>query len=1060
MLWLLLSLALADDVPPTEEAPEGEEPAPGDEESAEEEEPEWDISKPHGATHEVSLSLNEGTWMSVSVHGDTLVFDLLGDLWSIPLAGGTASRLTEGPAWDIQPRFSPDGEWIAFVSDRDGNEQLWKMRPDGTDAEQLTDEEEARVTDPLWDPTGPYVIGRRRTVDTRSIGVTELWQIHLDGGAGVALTSKDDNPHAGEATADGRYVYFSSRHGRFDYNNDPVGGLWDIRRLDRQTGEIRTIAGGTGSATRPTLAPDGKTLAFISRDRDQTLLEVLDLESGRRTVRADWLSHDEMEGFALHGTYPRIDWVGADVVLWASGKLWRVAPDGARAEIPFTAVGSWSLHDVPRATQAIPDEVAARVIRWPRENPIDGRLAFSAMGALWLRDGDGAVTRLSEGTGYAPAWSPDGETLAWTSWKDCPDGPGAAGSGPDCEGALHLTRGKRTETIPLGGQLLSPAWSDDGEQLVLLRARPRSLSAHLHAPWYELLLLTRERREWNVRVVGTAESRGAVSRAPRLFLRDGRIFFLADRPPESRKPAESALVSINLNGRDRREHLIFAGADEVVPDPSFERVAFVQNHQAHVVAFPKTAKPVRVPDGGMPSRNLTDVVGDWLDWSPDGSALTWMQGPDRYTLPITTLEEDEEDEGDVELPEPERIDLRLPAAAPEGLLALTHARLLTMEGDAVIEDATVVIDGDRIITITPGGAPPAGARVVDCTGKTITPGLIDVHAHLHYTAGEILPEQEWRYQTALDFGVTTVHDPSAPTELVFTQAERAAAGLMDGPRVYSTGFVLYGALSNEGAKTPDRDAAFAHVERLSALGAQSVKVYQQSRRDQRQWYADACREQGLLCVAEGGGDLWMNLTMAADGLHAIEHALPVAPLYADVRGFLAASASKDTAGTAYSPTLLVAYGGLSGERYFWQHHDPLDDARLLRHAPRRALDGRFWRRPSLIRDGDWHHQEIARSAAALAREGTLVTLGAHGQLQGLGVHWELWALAGEGAMTPMEALAAGTIEGARYLGLESELGSIAVGKRADLIILDADPREDIHNTTAIHMVVAGGQVWE
>src|SRR5262249_30002118 len=153
-------------------------------------------------------------------------------------------------------------------------------------------------------------------------------------------------------------------------------------------------------------------------------------------------------------------------------------------------------------------------------------------------------------------------------------------------------------------------------------------------------------------------------------------------------------------------------------------------------------------------------------------------------------------------------------------------------------------------------------------------GLVDVHAHLHFSSADILPEQEWRYQTELDFGVTTVQDPSTVTDLVFTQQERVEAGLEKGPRVYSTGAGLYGALASDAAVTPDPDAARAHVRRMKAVGATSVKVYQQSQRERRQWYVQACDEEHVLCVPEGGGDTFMDLSMVVDGFQSVEHALP------------------------------------------------------------------------------------------------------------------------------------------------------------------------------------------
>jgi imidazolonepropionase-like amidohydrolase len=174
----------------------------------------------------------------------------------------------------------------------------------------------------------------------------------------------------------------------------------------------------------------------------------------------------------------------------------------------------------------------------------------------------------------------------------------------------------------------------------------------------------------------------------------------------------------------------------------------------------------------------------------------------------------------------------------------------------------------------------------------------------------------------------------------------------------------------------------------------------------------------------------------------------VAPLYADVRGLYAAS------GAAYTPTLLVAYGGLSGEHLYWQEEDLLSDQKLWRYLPAGSLDQMARRRGVLVRDGDWFHRSVAASAADLQRDGVPVTLGAHGQLQGLGVHWELWAL-GE-AMGPLGALRAATADAALYLGMADHLGSIEEGKLADLLVIDGDPLTNLRDSRALVEVVRGG----
>ncbi len=195
-----------------------------------------------------------------------------------------------------------------------------------------------------------------------------------------------------------------------------------------------------------------------------------------------------------------------------------------------------------------------------------------------------------------------------------------------------------------------------------------------------------------------------------------------------------------------------------------------------------------------------------------------------------------------------------------------------------------------------------------------------------------------------------------------------------------------------------------------------------------------------------------------DGFQAIEHALPNAPVYDDVQQFMTASRTEDSIGLAYSPTLLVAYGGLSGELFYFKHDDPYDNPRLLRHWNRRDLDAKTFRGGQWTHKGDWNHQQTARDAASMQKKGLLVTMGSHGQLQGLAAHWELWALGGPGAMSPIDALRAATLDGAKYLGMDAVLGSITAGKLADMVVLDADPRDDLRNTEKIHMVIHDGHI--
>ena len=340
----------------------------------------------------------------------------------------------------------------------------------------------------------------------------------------------------------------------------------------------------------------------------------------------------------------------------------------------------------------------------------------------------------------------------------------------------------------------------------------------------------------------------------------------------------------------------------------------------------------------------------------------------------------------------------------------------------------------------------------DVAGKTIMPGLIDVHAHLGYGILDINPQKEWRYYANLAYGVTTCHDPSASTHTIFSQSEMVSAGIMVGPRIFSTGFILYGALTPDLAKIDSYADALSHIRRLKSLGAFSVKSYEQPRREQRQWLIRAAFAEDMLVMPEGGGDLPKNIGMILDGHSGIEHALSVGAIYQDVVQLFAGSR------VGYTPTLLVAYGGQSGENWFYQHYNVWENEKLQSFFPPRQIDGRA-RRRSLSAEDDYNHKKVARGMRQISEAGGLVMLGAHGQLQGLGAHWELWAMV-QGGMDTHQALRAATLNGAEYLGMDTHLGSIVEGKLADLIILDKNPLDTIQNSESVRMTVINGVVYD
>jgi Tol biopolymer transport system component len=369
----------------------------------------WDVNAAHGPTRDVSFTTTEGTWMSVDVSpdGQTLIFDMMGDLYEMPVVGGKAKRLTHGQAFDVQPRFSPDGSQIAFASDRAGGDNLWVMDVDGENPRQISKENFRLVNGPAWTPDGQYLLGRKHFSSTRSLGAGEVWMYHISGGSGLQLTKrKNDQQDQGNEIAlspDGRYVYFSedmSGGSTFQYNKDPNGQIYTVRRLDRETGKVRNLITGAGGSVRPVPSPDGKHIAFVRRVRAKTVLYLYDMESGAQRPLFDELNHDQQEAWAIFGVYPNFTWTpdAKHLIFWAKGGLWNLDVSTRSVDkIPFEVDVEITVTDALRFPQAVSTEsFEAKMIRDATTSPDGNSLVFNAVGHLWTKSlPDGTPARLT-----------------------------------------------------------------------------------------------------------------------------------------------------------------------------------------------------------------------------------------------------------------------------------------------------------------------------------------------------------------------------------------------------------------------------------------------------------------------------------------------------------------------------------------------------------------------------------------------------------------------------------------------------------------------------------------
>jgi imidazolonepropionase-like amidohydrolase/Tol biopolymer transport system component len=1049
-LALLLSSAmplstLAQTPPQTPKAQEEKKP-----------EEKWDVSAPGFPATEVELDVTEGTWMSldVSPKGDELAFELLGDIYVLPLSGGEAKALTHGIAWDMQPRYSPDGRHIAFTSDRGGGDNIWVMKRDGSEPTAVTQEKYRLLNSPAWSPDGQYLVARKHFTSRRSLGAGEIWMYHRSGGDGVQLTERpNDQKDVGEPafSPDGRYVYYSQdiTPGRtFEYNKDPNGEIYVIQRLDLDTRETERFVRGPGGSIRPTPSPDGKSLAFIRRVRGKSTLYVADVESGAERPLYDGLERDMQETWAIHGVYPAMAWTpdNKSIVFWAGGKLHRIDVATKKVTpIPFRVRGTRTLHEAVRSPQAVaPARFPVRMLRWVQVSPKGDKVVYQALGHLYVRNlPNGTPKRLTRQTEHFelyPSFSRDGKSIVYTTWDD------------EKLGSIRVvpvTGGEGKVVSKQPGHYVEPVFSPDGKTLVYRAVGGGYLRSGLYSREQGLFALSASG--------GTPRRLSKDGEQPHFGAGSERVYFLTVEHRE--KDDERALKSIRLDGSEARTHLTSDEATEYRVSPDEKWVAFRENFNAFLMPLPRGAKgAVASPEGkALPVAKVSRDAGEWLHWSGDAKRLHWALGPELYTRELKDSFRFQEGASE-KLPEPAEkgVDIGFTARtdAPEGTVALVGGRVITMKGDEVIEDGVVVVKGGRIVGVGPRKtlAVPAGARVVDVSGKTVMPGLIDVHWHGAMGNEGLIPEQNWKLLSSLAFGVTTVHDPSNDTDTIFAASELVKSGAMVGPRVFSTGTILYGASGAFRAPIETLDDARSHLRRMKAVGAFSVKSYNQPRRDQRQKVLQAARELGMLVVPEGGSLFQHNMTMVVDGHTGIEHAIPVPRVYEDVLQLWSRS------GTGYTPTLGVAYGGLWGENYWYQKTNVWEDERLLAFVPRRVVDARS-RRRTMAPEDEFNHLQTAQVVRALNDRGVSVQLGAHGQREGLAAHWELWMF-GQGGMKPLQALKASTLSGARYLGLDGEVGSLEEGKLADLLVLDKNPLEDLRNSTSIRYTMVGGRLYD
>ncbi|HKJ02667.1 MAG TPA: hypothetical protein VJ997_09435, partial [Longimicrobiales bacterium] len=626
-------------------------------------------------TRTLRFTTREGTWISldVSPDGTTIVFELLGDLYTLPLEGGTATRITSGQAYDMQPRYSPDGAHLVFVSDRDGSENVWIANADGTAPRALTKGERESYMSPVWEPGGDYVIADK---------AAQLWLYHKDGGSGIQITGKgeDTQPsHLGPAFgADPRYVWLTLRGslgGGFDTESpdpgDDLHGLdgprssarqisqYQVGQLDRESGRVLVRTHELEGAFRPMPSPDGKWLVYATRYDAREALKIIDLATGEDRWLVMDVQRDESEGGGSRDRdlYPGSAFTpdGGALVTSFGGKIWSVAiPSGETTEIPFSAEVDQQLGPLVKFDYPINDStLTVSQIRGARVSPDGRRVVFAALDRLYTAElpasdssGSGGhpvirdARRLtsSDLVEHAPVWSPDGRYVMYVTWSDS--------TGGDVWRIRSDGEGRPERLSATSAFYDKPTYSRDGSRIIAIRGskmhRMRTLEdfgthsggSELEYVWMPATGGEPARITW-VGSGSTEEGRNA----PHVGPDPDRVYIWAD---------SEGLLSMRYDGTDVRTVVkVTAPApgsgggrppDEVVLSPDGRRALVRANRNVFMITVPPVggeAPTVSVSSSSsVPTRRLTQVGGDFIGWRADGAVATYSIGRSLFLYDI------------------------------------------------------------------------------------------------------------------------------------------------------------------------------------------------------------------------------------------------------------------------------------------------------------------------------------------------------------------------------------------------------------------------------------------
>lgn len=953
------------------------------------------------------LTLTEGTNMAVALSpsGDTLAYDLLGRIWLMPVSGGEGKPITDPYGNARQPSWSPDGKKIAFQAYWDGNWHIYTVNTDGTGLKQMTSGDFDH-REPHWSPDGTTL-----AFSSDRNGNYDIWTLQIVSEQMVAVTSADGNESGPSWSPDGKELAYVQE----------TDGNYALVKRSVESSKGTSLYTANGKLTGASWSPNGDQL-LINEHKDVTAtLKQVDTES--QEVKA--LSSEGEDVFPF-----RHSWMSDGTLIYtASGNMYQLSAQGEKETIPFSVKVELDRTPYERKKRDFDDATPqpAKGIVYPAISPDGESVLFVALQDLWVKTGADLKQLTNDAAvQWMPIWSPDGRQIAFSSDKD-----GSFG--------IWTMKADGTEVrkvLTTGGSVSGMAWSPDGKTIAFTQSYgPRFGTLNL------LNLASGEQKRLGA---GVGSSVGTPTWSP-----DGKIVALSALAPYSTRYREGVnrVMLFSVDGGRQRvqkapEHWSFGvrANDGPVWSPDGQHMALISKGRLWMMPVDSfgnaTGDPIQ----------LTKEMADAPTWSGDSKKILFMATDQ---LKVLNVED--------RTTETIALGLNWERKHPKGRTVIHAGGLIDAVSDTLRQDVDIVIDGHRIVEIAPHNESRPADRKIDASDAFVIPGLIDIHVHEGSENGERLG------RTWLSWGVTTVRNPAGDPYDALNRREAMQSGKALGPRIYFTGSpidgnrIFYGGAST----TTSEQQVDEELRKAELLDYDLIKTYVRLPDVLQKRVVEGAHRIGIPVTSH---ELYPAVGFNIDGVEHVKGTSrrgfsaklsETRQAYDDVTDLLAES------GMWFTPTTAIYLG-----YQYVVARDPsvMEDARLQELTELRYLASISASAEQIQSDQatyDQLYENVIRMVADVHRKGGLVVAGTDAPIipQGFGLHVELENYQDAG-LQPIDVLRTATINNAKALNAQDDLGTIEVGKLADLVIVEANPLEDIRNARKTRMVIKNGEVFE